>query len=321
MGVIFSKLVHDLKYQAPQHPNTRPALEAAMLEYAATSGAPYESEYAQRYFDVGLTLACAYYPTHPFAVKLHIAIYSWLAIYIDDDDAGNDDLAGFQERFHRGEPQPSALLSRFAEVLHDMSKYYEPLVANFIVCSTLQFVNATLLERRGEFHGLKHCKRQAAGPTMSATGVECPRRIPDMMTYINYANDILSFHKETLAGETDNYINTRAVCEQREPLAVLETVVAEAIEANSRVVGLLRTRSDPMYALKWDEFFNGYIFFHLSAKRYKLHVYPGLAHEGVKELVDEGVSGLAEAVKGLEEFGCQRAGDMEKPAVGVLQCA
>lgn len=58
LGVIFSKLVHDLKYQAPQHPNTRPALEAAMLEYAATSGAPYESEYAQRYFDVGLTLAC-----------------------------------------------------------------------------------------------------------------------------------------------------------------------------------------------------------------------------------------------------------------------
>ncbi|KAI8270627.1 hypothetical protein K4K58_008452 [Colletotrichum sp. SAR11_239] len=341
LGVIFSKLVHDLKYQAPQHPNTRPALEAAMLEYAATSGAPYESEYAQRYFDVGLTLACAYYPTHPFAVKLHIAIYSWLAIYIDDDDAGNDDLAGFQERFHKGEPQPSALLSRFAEVLHDMSKYYEPLVANFIVCSTLQFVNATLLERHGEFHGLKHCKEASGWPdyVRDRSGVpeayayfifpkeQCPnigqymQGIPDMMTYINYANDILSFHKETLAGETDNYINTRAVCEQREPLAVLETVVAEAIEANSRVVGLLRTRSDPMYALKWDEFFNGYIFFHLSAKRYKLHVYPGLAHEGVKELVDEGVSGLAEAVKGLEEFGGQRTGDMEKPAVGVLQCA
>ncbi|KAK2773008.1 hypothetical protein CKAH01_13672 [Colletotrichum kahawae] len=217
-----------------------------------------------------ITCVQAYYPTHPFEVKLHIAIYSWLAIYIDDDDAGNDDLAGFQERFHKGETQPSALLTRFAEVLYDMSKYYEPLVANFIVCSTLQFVNATLLERRGEFHGLKHCKEASGWPdyVRDRSGVpeayayfifpkeQCPnigqymQGIPDMMTYINYANDILSFHKKTLAGETDNYINTRAVCEQREPLAMLETVVAEAIEANSRVVGLLRTRSDPMYALK-----------------------------------------------------------------------
>lgn len=58
LGTIFTKLVRELKYQTPQHDDTRPALEAAMLEYAASSGAPYESEYAQRYFDVGLTLAC-----------------------------------------------------------------------------------------------------------------------------------------------------------------------------------------------------------------------------------------------------------------------
>ena len=58
LGVIFSKLVRELNYQTPHHDDTRPALEAAMLEYAAGSGAPYESEYAQRYFDVGLTLAC-----------------------------------------------------------------------------------------------------------------------------------------------------------------------------------------------------------------------------------------------------------------------
>lgn len=102
----------------------------------------------------------------------------------------------------------------------------------------------------------------------------------------------------------DNYINTRAVCEEREPLAVLETVVAETIAANSRVVGLLRTRSDPVYARKWHEFFNGYILFHVTARRYKLHVYAGLAQEGVN---------------GREEFGDQRTS--ERPVVGLLQCA
>ncbi|XP_014551426.1 hypothetical protein COCVIDRAFT_20312 [Bipolaris victoriae FI3] len=302
LGPIFTKLLRDLKYRTPQHENTRPALEAAMLEYAIRSGAPYKSEYAQRYFDVGLTLACAYYPTHSFAVKLHIAIYSWLAIYIDDDDEGNDDLIGFQERFQKGEPQPSALLQRFAENLQEMSIHFEPLVANFIVLSSLQFVAATLLERRSELHSLQHCEEAKRWPdyVRDRSGVpeafayfifprdECPdigaymQGIPDMMTYINYANDILSFHKETLAGETDNYINTRAVCEQREPFDMLETVIAETIAANSRVVGLLDTRSDLVYARKWNEFFNGYIFFHVTARRYKLHVYTGLADVGAK---------------------------------------
>lgn len=88
------------------------------------------------------------------------------------------------------------------------------------------------------------------------------------------------FHKETLAGETDNYINTRAVCEQCDPLALLEIVATETIAASSRVVGLLRTRLDPVDARKWNEFFNGYIFFHVTAQRYKLHVYAGLAQDG-----------------------------------------
>ena len=71
---------------------------------------------------------------------------------------------------------------------------------------------------------------------------------------------------------------------------MLETVVAETIAANSRVVGLLRTRSDPVYARKWDEFFNGYIFFHVTAKRYKLHVYAGLGN-ATREVVREEFTG------------------------------
>lgn len=155
----------------------------------------------------------AYYPSHPFDVKLHIAIYSWLAIYIDDDEAGTDDLAGFQTRFYKGEAQPSALLERFAENLRDMSAYFEPLVTNFIVLSSLQFVNATLLERRGEFLGLQHCSEASGWPDYirDRSGVpeafayfifpraQCPdigaymQGIPDMMIYINYANDVLSY--------------------------------------------------------------------------------------------------------------------------------
>lgn len=114
------------------------------------------------------------------------------------------------------------------------------------------------------------------------------------------------FHKETLAGEMDNYINTRAVCEGREAFAVLETVVSETIAANSRVVKLLRTRSDPVYARKWDEFFNGYIMFHVTARRYKLHVYPGLSQEGINR---------------PEEIAGQLMSEPERPMVDLVQCA
>ncbi|KAI0106224.1 isoprenoid synthase domain-containing protein [Nemania sp. FL0031] len=321
LGVILTKFVREIKYQSPPHDDTRPALEAAMVEYAAGSGVPYESEYAQLCFEVGLNTACTCYPSHPFAAKLHIAIYTWLITYIEDDEDGTEDLAGFQARFQKGEPQPSSPPARFAEALQAMSTYFQPLAVNFIVLSSLQFVNATLLERCGEFHGLQHCREASGWPdyVRDRTGVseayayfifprdQCSdigayiQGIPGMMTCINYVNDVLSFHKETLAGETDNYINTRAACEQRDPLAVLETVVTETIAATSHVVGLLSTRSDPVYASKWKEFLNGYIFFHITTRRYKLHVYARLAYEGVC---------------GREEFGGQRTS--EQPVVGLL---
>lgn len=146
-------------------------------------------------------------------MKLHIAVYTWLATYIDDDEDGTEDLVGFQTRFQKGEPQPSALLTCFAQSLQAMSLYFEPLVANFIVLSSLQFVNATLLERRGELHGLRHCREASGWPdyVRNKSGVseayayfifpreQCPdigaymQGMPDMMTYINYTNDILSY--------------------------------------------------------------------------------------------------------------------------------
>jgi hypothetical protein len=237
LGTILTKLIRQLNYQAPPHDDTRPALEAAMLEYAAGSGAPYESEYAQRYFDTGLSLACvgllypwlqwrllgarriltmcvkALYPSHAFATKLHIAIYTWLASYIDDDDDGNEDLVGFQTRFQKGEPQPSALLARFAEVLQAMSTHFETIVADCIVISSLQFVTGTLLERRSEIHRMQHRREAIRWPEYfrDRSGVseayayfifprnQCPdigaymQGIPDMMTYIDDANDILSY--------------------------------------------------------------------------------------------------------------------------------
>ncbi|KAK3317136.1 hypothetical protein B0T19DRAFT_489064 [Cercophora scortea] len=122
-----------------------------------------------------------------------------------------------------------------------------------------QLVNATSPGRRG-----------AACPRRTYACIVFPREqwpdigaymqgTPDTTTYMHTkcANDILSPRNGTLAGKTDDYTNTRAVCEPRDPVSMLETVVAEMIAANSRVR---------------NEFFDGYIFLHFRAQRYKLHL-------------------------------------------------
>lgn len=61
LGVVLTKFLRQLKYQTPAHAShdgTRPAVEAAMLEYAAGSGVSYEPERARSMFDAGLDIAC-----------------------------------------------------------------------------------------------------------------------------------------------------------------------------------------------------------------------------------------------------------------------
>ncbi|KAJ8473620.1 hypothetical protein ONZ51_g7760 [Trametes cubensis] len=93
--------------------------------------------------------------------------------------------------------------------------------------------------------------------------------IPAMEQYINAVNDILSFYKETLQGDTNTYIHFRAAAEQNEVLAVLRDLVEETLE-NIRNIEAL-TAEDPQLAHICRSHLMGYVEFHLRAKRYRLH--------------------------------------------------
>lgn len=56
----------------------------------------------------------------------------------------------------------------------------------------------------------------------------------------------LSFYKESLAGETDNFIHLRAVAEQKDPLITLREVVEETLDSVRKVEVL--TAADPQLA-------------------------------------------------------------------------
>ncbi|KAJ6472342.1 hypothetical protein C8R47DRAFT_987836, partial [Mycena vitilis] len=111
--------------------------------------------------------------------------------------------------------------------------------------------------------------------------------IPDMCTFINYNNDVLSvalpfptgpsnclslqksrFYKEELAGETHNFVHGRAQASGKSPLSELAAIAQECLAATRRVRTILRGKGK--YEEAWQAFEHGYVTFHTAGKRYRL---------------------------------------------------
>ncbi|KUI64114.1 Trichodiene synthase [Cytospora mali] len=276
-----------INYAPPQSPD-KGALRALMLEYAATSGVPYKGDrHARQCFVTGLSVASDMYPSHPLDVQLHIGIFTWLGFLIDDTNRCiASDIANFQSRFYASQPQPSLLLEHFAQTLRNTYRYYDPVVANFIVLSALAFVNANALETRREFQELAPLKAGVNWPYYFRDKEGLPevyayfifprglypdigsflQAIPDMGRSINLTNDILSFYKEEVAGETKNYINSRAKYESKTAMATMEEVVTECTQAYMRATNVLAGKEP--YARAWHEYVMGYVAMHIMNERY-----------------------------------------------------
>ncbi|KAJ7878913.1 hypothetical protein B0H13DRAFT_1630935 [Mycena leptocephala] len=133
---------------------------------------------------------------------------------------------------------PLALLQRYAETLRIVYKYYDSVVANFIIQSSLAFITCCLLETRKEYKEMPQREpggnwayffRNKGGIADAYCLFNFPKRdcpdisaflqvVPDMTIYINLGNDILSFYKEELQGETNTYIHMRAGYTEKNPV-------------------------------------------------------------------------------------------------------
>ncbi|KAJ7867159.1 hypothetical protein B0H13DRAFT_1636256, partial [Mycena leptocephala] len=92
--------------------------------------------------------------------------------------------------------------------------------------------------------------------------------LPDIDEFFCLANDILSFYKEELAGETTNYVHSRAKTTLKHPKRVLVEMVREVGDLHVRIAATLEKHPEALAA--WKSFEDGFIAFHLSMKRYKL---------------------------------------------------
>lgn len=121
-------------------------------------------------------------------------------------------LEHFHERLVKAEPQLDPLLDHLAIILRDTHRYWDPVCSSAIICSFLEFVASTLFQEREEVQQKGDVVESESWPLynremdgepdafayMIFARDACPdvsvylQAIPDMCTFINYNNDVLS---------------------------------------------------------------------------------------------------------------------------------
>ncbi|RPD78014.1 terpenoid synthase, partial [Lentinus tigrinus ALCF2SS1-7] len=234
---------------------------------------------------------CTYAHTSYYHQRF-VALYTAYLTYVDDLGHKNVEIVGrFVQRFVRGELQPIPALRRLQELLATVHEYYPRVGADAIVSSTLDGITGMYIElttkgyvvqplaarytyylrlRTGIAAGYAHMnftKEWARDVGYGYLQMLPPTSVqPNLVEHSLYS---LSFYKETLAGETDNYVHMRANAENKSPFVVLQELVDENLESVRKIEKL--GASQPRFLTEiCHSFMMGYVEFHFNARRYRL---------------------------------------------------
>ncbi|KAJ6448034.1 isoprenoid synthase domain-containing protein [Mycena sanguinolenta] len=281
--------------------------------------------------------------TYPYAsteLQLLFAKITALGLLIDDsiqDEAVCAEIARFSHKLFLGESQGNPLLALFHATLKELSSVYEnnEVLRDMAVIPWIAFIDGCLMERQmfisqrnapqvtyleGLAPMFPRYLRAKGGASESYVAMifkatkeqkfplsKYIKAVPDAVFISDVMNDILSFYKEELAGETYNFINLRtrslsSAGERGSGVAgewttddTLQLLCKEVLEATRRVDGVLRLEEcerkmrgeivpeasdgvdevDVEIAKQWRAWRDGYISWHLECGRYKLDLLMG----------------------------------------------
>ncbi|CCL98549.1 uncharacterized protein FIBRA_00549 [Fibroporia radiculosa] len=240
------------------------------------------------YIIAGITLAeTAYSHVRNFETKVTIAVFNALIISMDEphiyESMGAED---FPRRLCQlSANDTSGHLRTLKGLLDDMWDQFLPYTACAIMADTLRYVNGTFLEMNARSDAMNLRSRlfveyQRDLASMPETFVlfiwEKDRfpdvtiyvqAIPEAMTFFKYTNDVLSFYKEELNGDVDNYIHGRAHVSEKSVPDTLQDVAYEAVAAAQRVREILGKGAARD---AWEQFVQGFVNFHTCSPRYRL---------------------------------------------------
>ncbi|KAI0642048.1 terpenoid synthase [Trametes meyenii] len=291
---IIERAVHDLLTHANYHAPGRtanPKLREEVASVILSWNAGFEPGFVESLTDTSCIIAESAYAHVPYEHQLVIALYTAYVVYIDDLSGRDLEAVGqFVRRFSvtREGPSVDPVLERFIVFLQDIYVYYPALSADAMIVSTLDALVGRYIEFAARdmaiapgATGYPSFLRQKTGigPVYSLFNFIKDWRdpcdnfylqlIPEISQCTVAINDILSFYKEWLVEETDNYIHLRAAAEAKDPLHVLSELCDEASRAIHSLEAL--TSSDPETNAICRSYLVGYIEFYFRADRYKLN--------------------------------------------------
>jgi hypothetical protein len=282
---IVKRLLHGMRFYTPNICPTNEALEAAMRAEMQERNIRCPQLEKTLHLAASFIELC-YHECRP-EEKKNIALYNWFLIYVDDVASKNVAPVGaFEQRFLRGLPQLDPVLNALTEVLFALCDQYDTLAANVILSATFDFMNSSCMEPAMESVPLIRDAAHFPWYLRDQTGIgkafalfpftktrriaitEYIQALPDMNYWISAVNDLLSFHKEELAGEQGNYIHNRAYVEGSTPIQVLSDIGRELPDTRASIFAVLG--KSRRAAKTWQIFERGYIGWHLIQERYKL---------------------------------------------------
>ncbi|KAJ7708635.1 terpenoid synthase [Mycena metata] len=272
------------------------------------------------------------YPCASVELKLLYAKLTAIAILIDDsleDEAVHADILQFSHRLYLGHSQENGMLALYHENMKELSDVYgdDAVLRGLAIVPWINYIDACLLEKvlfttqldyisaiKPHPHYLRSksgiAEAYAAGIFKATTEQSIPLRryiriLPDLTFFIEVINDILSFYKEELAGETYNLIQLRTrslsssgahgsgVDEEWTAHDTLLLLCDEIRAATYRIDRMLRLEEceakirgetgnfdidevDLEIARQWRGWRDGYISWHFECRRYKLSPLKGM---------------------------------------------
>lgn len=255
-------------------------------DVARGKGYPVDSPSLQPFIPGGVVMATTTYAhLQNKSTKILIALYTAFLIYIDD--VYQHDVEGigcFNERFISCQAQDDPVLDALGSLLREFHQHFGRAASNIMITSTLNFMTSLLLDH--ETQGMPVSPKALDYPYFSrvmcgtseayslfAFPPEIPMKfyiqaLPEIMKFFNNGNDILSFYKEELAGESINHISNMAKCHGVSKIEILRRLSEEVATCHSKSLEILSPYQEALAA--YTKFSQGFIVFHASLARYRL---------------------------------------------------
>ncbi|KXN84673.1 Trichodiene synthase [Leucoagaricus sp. SymC.cos] len=254
--------------------------------YADATRRGFDLELMARPLDVGIAITDTMYRhLKNDSTRVFIALWTCLVTHIDDYyETYADGLADFFNRFLRQEPQLYSAFDHVVALFRETPQHWGTIASNLITTTELDFLTPSIIDK--EIEGMEvritavsypHFTRRMAGISRAYAAFGIPPELdlttwiqvlPDFIAYIDHANDLFSFYKEELAGETVNFVSLYANAHGIPKLDALKRLAEETAQCYQRGSQLLQSHPEAWKAFRAT--CAGYIKFHASSPRYKL---------------------------------------------------